>query len=82
MLNGPFRKDVELIFDNAMTFNPPDDWIHQAAAAVKKNVLKKIADVSFTADQKSSGSRNRQRRSVYVDDGSDVDMYEYEYSPD
>lgn len=82
MLNGPFRKDVELIFDNAMTFNPPDDWIHSAASQVKKNVLKKIADVSFTADQKSSGGRSRQRRSVYVDEGSDVDMYEYESDED
>ncbi|CAJ1954706.1 unnamed protein product [Cylindrotheca closterium] len=82
MLNGPFRKDVELIFDNAMTFNPPDDWIHVAASAVKRNVLKKIADISFTADQKSGGGRSRQRRSVYVDDGSDVDMYEYESDED
>ncbi|KAL3930167.1 MAG: hypothetical protein SGBAC_011880, partial [Bacillariaceae sp.] len=82
MLNGPFRKDVERIFDNAMAFNPPDDWIHIAASAVKRNVLKKIADVSFTADQKSSGRRSRQRRSVYVDDGSDVDMYEYESDED
>jgi len=82
MLNGPFRKDVELIFGNAMTFNPPDDWIHVAASTVKRNVLKKIADISFTADQKTRGGRSRQRRSVYVDDGSDVDMYEYESDED
>jgi hypothetical protein len=83
MLNGPFRKDVELIFDNAMLFNPPDDWIHQAASQVKKNALKKIADLSYAADQKHIGSgRLRQRRSVYMDDDSDMDLYEYESDQD
>eukprot|EP00980_Cylindrotheca_fusiformis_P002470 scaffold584_cov132-Cylindrotheca_fusiformis.AAC.23 len=82
MLNGPFRKDVELIFDNAMTFNPPDDWIHLAAVHVKNNVLKKIADASHAADQKLSVGRSRVRRSVYIDDESDVDMYEYESDQD
>lgn len=82
MLNGPFRKDIELIFDNAILFNPPDDWIHQAAAIVKNNVLKKISDLSHTADQKLTVGRSRARRSVYVDDESDVDMYEYESDQD
>lgn len=83
MLNGPFRKDMERIFDNAMLFNPPDDWIYQAAAHLKKNVLKKIAELSQTADQKLSGAgRFRKKRSVYVDDDSDVDMYEYESDND
>ena len=83
MLNGPFRKDVELIFDNAMLFNPPDDWIHQAAAQLKKQVLKKIADLSYAADQKVFKSgRVRQKSSVYVDEDSDVDMYEYESDQD
>ena len=34
MLNGPFRKDLELIFDNAMLFNPPDDLISVAVAGL------------------------------------------------
>jgi hypothetical protein len=82
MLNGPFRKDIELIFDNAMLFNPPGDWIHLAAAHVKNNVLKKISDISHAADQKLNGGRSRTRRSVYIDDESDVDMYEYESDQD
>jgi hypothetical protein len=81
MLNGPFRKDIELMFDNAMLFNPPDDWIYQAAAALKKNALKKIADATFSADKNSAGVE-RQRKSVYVDEDSDVDMYEYESDND
>jgi Bromodomain len=83
MLNGPFRRDLELIFDNAMLFNPPDDWIYQAAAQLKKNALKKIAEFCQTADQKGGAAASaRQRRSVYVDDDSDVDMYEYESDND
>ena len=83
MLNGPFRKDVELIFDNAMLFNPPGDWIYQAAAQLKKNVLKKIADASYAADTKLiSSGRGRKKSSMYVDDDSDVDMYDYESDQD
>jgi hypothetical protein len=81
MLNGPFRRDVELIFDNAMLFNPPDDWIHQAAATLKKATLKKIEQVSSAADQKES-IRGRNRSSIYVDYDSDVDMYQYESDQD
>jgi hypothetical protein len=81
MLNGPFRKDLELIFDNAMLFNPPDDWIYMAAAAVKKAVLKKLEQASSQAENKSEG-RSRQRKSVYVDYDSDVDMYVYESDAD
>ena len=82
MLNGSFRKDVELIFDNAMLFNPPDDWIHQAAAHLKKNALKKIHEASQQADQKLTSSGRRQKKSVYVDEDSDVDLYEYESDKD
>jgi hypothetical protein len=83
MLNGPFRKDLELIFDNAMLFNPPDDWIYQAAAQLKKNALKKITELCQAADQKVSGAgRFKQKKSVYVDDDSDVDMYEVESDDD
>ena len=72
MLNGPFRNDVELIFDNAMLFNPPQDWIHQAASIVKKAVIKKIEQAS------TYESRQRKQSSIYVDYDSDVDMYVYE----
>ena len=84
MLNGPFRKDIELMFNNAMLFNPPDDWIHQAAALLKKNTLKKITEASKSADHQLSFStgQHRQKRSVYVDEDSDVDIYEYESDRD
>eukprot|EP00934_Nitzschia_sp_Nitz4_P001004 Nitzschia sp. Nitz4//scaffold34_size148208//129444//134234//NITZ4_002995-RA/size148208-processed-gene-0.55-mRNA-1//-1//CDS//3329548840//1004//frame0 len=86
MLNGPFRRDIELMFDNAMLFNPPDDWIYQAAAQLKRSTLKKIADLSQSAEQKAAsgtgGGRSRRNYSVYVDEDSDVDMYEYESDQD
>jgi hypothetical protein len=75
MLNGPFKDDVVLMFDNAMLFNPPDDWIYLAAVAMKKAVLKKIEQVSREADH---GPAGRQKKSIYVDEDSDVDLYEYE----
>mmetsp|Transcript_19669 Transcript_19669/g.41412 ORF Transcript_19669/g.41412 Transcript_19669/m.41412 type:complete len:394 (+) Transcript_19669:417-1598(+) len=80
MLNGPFRDDVELIFDNAVLFNPPDDWIAVAAVALKKSVTKKIDAAAYAAEKKNaSGDGNRnQRKSMYVDEDSDVDIYEYE----
>jgi len=81
MLNGPFRRDVELIFDNAMLFNPPDDVIHQAAAAIKKAVLKKIENLSSSADAKSKVSL-RPSKSMYAEYDSDVDMYAYESDQD
>lgn len=60
MLRGPFRDDIGLIFGNAMTFNPPDDWIYQAALALKKQVMQKIDQIcrSVSAEQQS----------VYIED--------------
>jgi len=81
MLNGPFRKDAELIFDNAMLFNPPDDWISVAAAALKKSVTKKIDAAAYSAEKKNANSGNH-RKSIYADEDSDVDMYEYESDND
>jgi hypothetical protein len=67
MLRGPFRDDVSLIFDNAMLFNPPDDWIYQAAMVMKKQVLQKIDQVCR--------NMSAEHRSVYIDDEfSDDDM--------
>mmetsp|Transcript_11458 Transcript_11458/g.23255 ORF Transcript_11458/g.23255 Transcript_11458/m.23255 type:complete len:210 (-) Transcript_11458:64-693(-) len=84
MLNGPFRDDLELIFDNAVLFNPPDDWIAVAAVALKKSVTKKIDAAAYAAEKKNaSGDGNRnQRKSMYVDEDSDVDIYEYESDND
>jgi hypothetical protein len=82
MLNGPFKDDVVRIFDNAMLFNPPDDWIHLLAASMKKTVVKKIDQVSREADDRLRAFSPRKTRSVYVDEDSDVDMYEYESDRD
>jgi ribosomal protein L36 len=76
MINGPFRRDVELIFDNAMLFNPPDDWIHLAAAAMKKAVCKKIDQISSTYEH--SRGRSSAKSSMYVDEDSDFEMEEFE----
>jgi len=81
MLNGPFRKDLERIFDNAMQFNPPDDWIYQAANTIKKAAVKRIEQASSQAEAKTTG-RPRQRKSIYADEDSDVDMYNYESDAD
>ncbi|KAI2490556.1 bromodomain-containing protein [Fragilaria crotonensis] len=82
MLNGPFGADALLIFDNAITFNPPDDWIHQTAKAIRKSLVKKIEQASLAADIGETGKRPTQKGSVYVDEDSDVDMYEYESDRD
>ncbi|GAX12049.1 hypothetical protein FisN_8Lh149 [Fistulifera solaris] len=79
MLNGPFRTDVDLIFDNAMLFNPPGDWIHQEASALKKAVTRKFDLAVSTAE---TGGRSQPRQSVYSEYESDVDMYEYESDAD
>ena len=42
MLNGRFRADIELIFDNATLYNPPDHWIAKAAVALKMSITKRI----------------------------------------
>lgn len=80
MINGNFRRDVELIFDNAMLFNPPDDWIHQTAASLKKTICKKMDQIVSIAE--SGFDRSRGRNSVYVDEDSDADIYEYESDAD
>mmetsp|Transcript_6715 Transcript_6715/g.19384 ORF Transcript_6715/g.19384 Transcript_6715/m.19384 type:complete len:1435 (+) Transcript_6715:359-4663(+) len=81
MLNGPFRRDLELIFDNAVLFNPPDDWISVAALALKKTVLKKIETAASAAKHgEANGSKTK---SPYLDEDSDVDVaYEYESDED
>jgi len=83
MLNGPFRRDLLLIFENAILFNPPDDWIHQAALVLKKAAIKKIADASSAADDNVVGeARSRQAKGMYFEEDSDVDMYDFESDRD
>jgi Bromodomain len=78
MLNGPFGQDALLIFDNAITFNPPNDWVHNTAKAIRKSLVKKMDQLISLSEFASSGKRTSQKTSVYVDEDSDVDMYEYE----
>ena len=85
MLNGPFRADIELIFDNAALFNPPDDWIAMSAAALKKSIAKKIDSASWSAEKSHNKTGGRSsRNSMYIDEDSDVDMYvdESDYDDD
>ena len=79
MLNGPFKQDALLIFDNAILFNPPDDWIHLTAASIRKALLKKIEQASYDADNHPRRGGNKQQ---YLDLDSDVDMYEDEDDKD
>jgi hypothetical protein len=82
MLNGPFRSDIELMFDNAISFNPSDDWIHQAAVSLKKSCIRKIETASSAAERAFRNSGARQKKSMYTFDDSDQDMYEYESDQD
>ena len=82
MLNGAFRADIELIFDNSMLYNPPKDWIHESAAAVKKAVARKMDQISHSADLKYKRSgKHMEKQSIYIDEDSDID-YEYESDND
>jgi hypothetical protein len=81
MLNGPFKEDAVRIFDNAILFNPPGDWIHNTAVAMKKALLKKIDQAISDADtldlMTASRGASRGQKSVYVED-YDSDMFDYE----
>ena len=83
MLHGPFYDDVMLVFENAMRFNPKSDFIHKDATSLKSIASRKIETISNKAEGEIGGftdnySRKREKKSVYVDENSDVDMYEYE----
>jgi len=75
MLNGPFRDDAILIFDNAILFNPPDDWIHQTAASIRKALIKKLDQAVHDAEYGGSARRGGAHKQ-YLDLDSDVDMDE------
>ena len=81
MLNGPFRKDIELIFNNAMVFNRPHDWIHKAASTLKNFVVKKIEQACQKVEQLEVGG-HRLRQSVYIEYDSDTDLYGYDDEKD
>ena len=78
MLNGGFRKDLELIFDNAMLFNPPDDWIYQAASQLKKNVTKKILEACKLADAEFSSKNRGAHGSLYAEKDSNAITNDYD----
>jgi len=86
MLNGPFRVDVMLLFENAMLFNDSSDWVYQDASQLKRLSSKKIETLSNRAEREFQyqgnspppGRSSKNKKSVYVDDDSDVDMYMYE----
>ena len=82
MLNGPFRRDVELMFNNAILFNPPDDWIHKAAVSLKSFASKKIEQACQKVEQFEYSGRFRARQSIYIEYDSDTDMYGFDDEKD
>ena len=81
MAYGPFYKDAMLIFDNAILYNTSESWIGKEAEVMKKNAIRKF-DQSVkkaTASWFQPETKGAQaKKSIYADDDSDVDMYEYE----
>jgi len=93
MAYGPFYDAIMLIFDNCIRFNGDTSWIGGEAAILKKNVMKKMEQVvnkavwsgQGTSAKSSSGgggggasSRRAKKKSMYTEEDSDADMYEYE----
>ena len=83
MAYGPFYNDLQLIFDNAILYNGIQTWIGADAALLKKNAMKKIDQAVSKATwygQTSAKSTavSGAKKSIYAEEDSDVDMYEYE----
>jgi len=81
MLNGPFYSHIMRIFDNAIIFNRPGDWIHADATQLKRLASKKIETLTLKAEreaQPTAGSHGSLKRSMYKEVDSDGDAYEYE----
>ena len=83
MLYGPFYRDLMLIFDNAMLYNPPGDLIHNDAKTLKGLVTRKMQTIGMKAEREAGyevdvGRSRARNQSVYVEVDSDDDMYEYE----
>ena len=52
MLNGPFRDNLEVVFDTAALFNPPSEWIHKDSLLLKRLVVQKINILSSRTERK------------------------------
>ncbi|KAL7494283.1 hypothetical protein ACHAWT_003308 [Skeletonema menzelii] len=84
MAYGPFYEALMLIFDNAILYNGIQTWIGADAALLKKNVIRKIdqavskATWYGQASAKKSSVASGAKKSIYAEEDSDVDMYEYE----
>ena len=87
---GPIYHDIMLIFDNAMAYNNPGDWIHNDALQLKRIMAKKIESIIAKTEaqqgmQLSSKDTHQKKqskkKSIYVDEDSDEE-YEYNESDD
>jgi hypothetical protein len=83
MAYGPFYEALMLIFDNAILYNGINSWIGADAALLKKNVIRKIDQAVSKATwygQTSArpSTASGAKKSIYAEEDSDVDMYEYE----
>ncbi len=84
MAYGPFYEALMLIFDNAILYNGIQTWIGADAALLKKNVIRKIdqavskATWYGQASAKKSSVASGAKKSIYAEEDSDVDLYEYE----
>jgi len=84
MAYGPFYKALMLIFDNAILYNGIQTWIGADATLLKKNVMRKIDQAVSKAtwygqtNAKKSSVVAGAKKSIYAEEDSDVDMYEYE----
>jgi len=83
MAYGPFYDDLMLIFDNAVTYNTADSWIGSDALLLKKNTIRKIENSVTKAtwngqEKRKTTTSSTAKKSIYADEDSDVDMYEYE----
>jgi len=82
MVRGPFYDDAMKIFDNAILYNSIESWVGREADLMKKNVIRKIDQVISKATvswyRQESGKGPQAKKSLYVEEDSDVDMYEYE----
>ena len=85
MLYGPFYQATMLIFDNCIKYNGETSWIGNEAVIFKKNTIKKMQQLWSKAHWQGQGgetsarsSRGAAKKSVYAEEDSDIDMYEYE----
>lgn len=78
LVEGEFKDDLLLIFNNAMSFNPKSSWIYQDALHLQRLVIKKIEAVVRSVSKmkgnaetnvvSSSNPYSRVRKSKYTED--------------